>query len=602
MPLTGWFVIVVLIVATFVIARDRAGPDLTLFGALAVCVAAGVIDLDKAALGFANPAVLTIGSLFVVAAAIRDTGALLMITRLVFGQTRSPRRGLLRMVLPTAVLSAFVNNTPIVAMFIPAVRGFARRVGQSPSRFLMPLAFAAMLGGTCTLIGTSANLVVSGQLEAAGLPPLGMLEIGWVGVPTVIVGIVYLVTIGHYLLGRRRAPTETLSDEEAREYLAEVRVAPDSPLAGRTIEDAGLRHLPGLFLAEIRRTDGEVVRPVAPEDRLAKGDLLVLSGVASTVADLRAFPGLQPVDDEDLVGDLDRHLFEVVISHRSTLLGRTVRDVEFRRRFDAAILAVHRAGERIQKRIGDIELQAGDTLMLSASPGFREAWRDNTDFYLVSAVDEQAPPRYRAANAALLVLGLLVLVPVGSTLLAPVVPGLPEVPVSILAPLAVVVLLLLRCVTARQARQSIDFSVLIVIGSALGLARALDVSGAADALATGLLGVAGWLPGIALLALLYVTSVVVASLLSNAAAAALVFPIAIGVAEAAQLDPRPFAIVVALAASAGFASPVGSNATLLTYGPGGYRYLDYTRVGLPLNVLCLSVALIVVPVVWPLGL
>ena len=260
----------------------------------------------------------------------------------------------------------------------------------------------------------------------------------------------------------------------------------------------------------------------------------------------------------------------------------------------------HRAGERIKERIGDIVLQPGDTLMLSASRGFRRTWRDSTDFYLISTLDEPPPPRYRAANVALLVLALLVAVPTGTTLLHPVVPAIPEVPVPILALLAAVVLVGLGCVSARQARQAVDFSVLVVIGSALGLAKALDTSGAATAIADGLLAVAGFLPGIGLLAVIYLASMGCAALLSNAAAAALVFPIAISVAQAAQLDPRPFAITVALAASAGFASPVGSNATLLTYGPGGYRYLDYTRVGLPLNVLCLAVALVVVPWVWPL--
>ncbi|MFK7929455.1 MAG: SLC13 family permease [Myxococcota bacterium] len=600
MTLAGWLVIGVLLLATWVIARDRVGPDLTLVGALAVVVAAGVLDLGQAAQGFANPALLTIGALFVVAAAVRETGALVLITRWVFGQTRSPRLGLLRLVLPTAVLSAFVNNTPVVAMFIPATRSFAQRVGESPSRFLMPLGFAAMLGGTCTLIGTSANLVVSGQLESANQAPLGMLEIGWVGLPTMVVGVLYLMTVGHYLLGRRRAPGETLSDEGAREYLAEVRVAEDSPLAGRTVEDAGLRHLPKLFLAEIHRASGDVVRPVAPTTRLQVGDLLVLSGVASTVADLRALPGLQPVDELD-VSSLDRHLFEVVVSHRSALLGRTVRDVGFRRRYDAAILAVHRAGERIQDRIGDIVLQPGDTLMLSSSPGFRKTWRDSTDFYVVSAVDEQVPPRYRAANAALAVLMLLVMIPVGSTFLHQAVPSIPEVPIGVLALLAVVALLALGCVTPRQARQSVDYSILVVIGSALGLAKALEVSGAAESIASVLVSSTSWLPPIGLLALIYVVCVLSASLLTNAAAAALIFPIAVSVAQAASLDPRPFAIVVALAASAGFASPVGSNATLLTYGPGGYRYLDYTRVGLPLNALCLAVALLVVPLVWPLA-
>lgn len=599
MPWEAWITIALLVGMTVIIAWDRVGPDLTMFGALALVVGAGIVDVRTAAMGFADPAVLTIGALFVVAAAIRETGALVLITRLVFGRSESARVGLLRLLVPTAFFSAFVNNTPIVAMFIPAARAFARRIGESPSRFLMPLGFAAMLGGTCTLIGTSANLVVSSRLEAAELPALGMLELAWVGVPTVVLGVLYLTTVGWRLLRERRAPGDTLDAAEAREYLAEVRVEADSPLAGKSVADGGLRHLPGLFLAEIRREDGSLVRPVAPEDVVHGGDHLVLSGVADTVADLRGLPGLHPVDELD-VGDLNTHLFEVVVSHRSALVGRTVRDVGFRRRYDAAILAVHRAGERIRQRIGDIPLRPGDTLMLSASPGFLAAWRNSPDFYLVSALDEQPPPRYRNANAALAVLALLVLIPVGSTLAHRLLPWVPEVPIAVVAMLAVVALLTLRCVSSRQARQAVDFSVLIVIGSALGLAKALEESQAALGLADGLVAVTGWLPDIGLLAVVYVIAVVAAALLSNAAAAALVFPVAISVATAAELDPRPFAIVVALAASAGFASPVGSNATLLTYGPGGYRYTDYTRVGLPLNVICLAVALLVVPWVWPL--
>ncbi|MFT7520085.1 MAG: di/tricarboxylate transporter [Kiritimatiellia bacterium] len=594
MPVAGWITLFVLLGMTVVIARDRIGPDLTMFGALAILVGFGVIDPMQAAAGFANPALLTIGALFVMAAAVRETGALRMMSQVIFGRAHTTRAGLFRLLLPTALLSGFLNNTPIVAMFIPLAKGFARRIDESPSRFLMPLGFAAMLGGTCTLIGTSANLVVSSQLQQAELPPLGMLEIGWVGVPTMVVGLIYLMTAGHWLLGRRKAPRETMA-EDARQYLAELQVAADSPLIGKTVVDAGLRHLPGLFLAEIHREDGRTVRPVSPQDRLVAGDLLILSGQAATVADLRELPGLQPVDDLD-IGDLERHLFEVVISHRSSLVGRTVREAGFRRRFDAAILGVHRAGERIDRRIGDIVLRPGDTLMLSASPGFRAAWQNSAYFYLVSAVQEAPAPNYRSANLTLIILSLLVLLPVVST----AIPGMVEVPIAAVAMLAVVALLVTRCITARQARQAIDWSVLLVIGCALGLAQALDHSGAAAVLAQGLVSLAGWMPGIVLLALIYVISLTTASLLTNAAAAALVFPVAIAVAQAAQLDPRPFAITVALAASAGFATPVGSNATLLTYGPGGYRYLDYTRVGLPLNALCLVIALVVVPLVWPL--
>ena len=595
MPLAGWLTLLVLLGMTVVIARDRIGPDLTMFGALALLVGLGIVTPVQAAQGFANPAILTIGALFVVAAAVRETGALRMVSQILFGQVSSSRGGLARMVIPVALLSGFLNNTPVVAMFIPVAKGFARKIGERPSRFLMPLGFAAMLGGTCTLIGTSANLVVSSQLEGAGKAPLGMLEIGWVGVPTMVVGVIYLMTVGYTLLGRRRAPRETMEDD-AKQYLAEVQVAKDSPLIGKTVSDAGLRHLPDLFLAEIHRQDGEVLRPVSPRDRLASGDLLILSGRASTVPDLRDLPGIHPVDDLD-IGDLERHLFEVVISHRSSLVGRTVREAGFRRRFDAAILGVHRAGERLDQRIGDIVLRPGDTLMISASPGFRTAWRDSAYFYVVSAVQEAPTPRYRSANLTLLILALLVLVPVVSA----AVPGVPDVPIAAVAMLGVLALLILRCLTARQVRQAIDWSVLLVIGCALGLAEALEHSGAAAVIADGLVSLAGWMPGVVLLAIVYLISLVTASLLTNAAAAALVFPVAIAVAQAAALDPRPFAITVALAASAGFASPVGSNATLLTYGPGGYRYLDYTRVGLPLNALCLAIALVVVPLVWPLA-
>jgi di/tricarboxylate transporter len=583
---------------TAVIARDRVGPDLAMFGTLALAVGLGVVDVRDAGVGFADPAVMTVGALFVVAAAIRETGALQLITRAVFGDTDSPRVGLVRLVLPTAFFSAFVNNTPIVAMFIPATRSFARRVKQSPSRFLMPLGFAAMLGGTCTLIGTSANLVVSGRLEQAGLEPLGMLELAWVGVPTVILGLAYLTTLGWRLLDQRQAPGE-LGEALAREYLVEMRVAQGSPLVGKSVEDGGLRHLPGLFLAEIRREDGSVLRPVAPQDLIEVEDHLVLSGVAATVADLRTLPGLHPVEDVDVQG-LETHLYEVVMSHRSRLIGSTVRESGFRRRFDAAILAIHRAGERIESRIGDITLRPGDTLLLSASPGFWSTWRDSPDFYMVGALDQQPPPKHKNRRAALVVLSLLVAVPVGSTLLHRLSPSIPEVSIAVVALLAVVALVALGCINARQARSSVDFGVLIVIGSALGLAQALTDSGAAQVLAEALLSVTDWLPPVALLAVVYLLTVSAAAMLSNAAGAALVFPIALSVAQAAQLDVRPFAIVVALAASAGFFSPVGSNASLLIYGPGGYRFSDFVRVGLPLNLICLAVALCIVPLVWPL--
>jgi di/tricarboxylate transporter len=399
-------------------------------------------------------------------------------------------------------------------------------------------------------------------------------------------GLTYLLTIAPRLLPKRRGTRDVLEDE-AREYLVELEVDASSPLDGVTVEKAGLRSLPGLFLVEIRRRHGLIISPVAPQDLINRHDHLVFTGLASTVESLiEDFPGLRPVDAG--VGLAERSLFEVVISHRSDLLGRSVKDSEFRRRFDAAILAIHRAGERVEGKIGHIVLMPGDTLMLSASPGFRAAWQNSPAFYLVSALGQQPERRWGKARLAMaVILGLVV------------VPAATDVPMLVSAMGALVLLVLTGCIGLRGAREAINWSVLVLIGSAFGVAKALDASGAATLLGTMLLDSTSALGPRATLAGVYIGGVVVASFISNSAAAALLFPIAMTAAHQGGFDVRPFAMALALAASAGFSTPIGCQPNLLVYGPGGYRYLDFTRVGLPLNLLFLVVALVLIPLVWP---
>jgi di/tricarboxylate transporter len=591
----GWFTLAVVGGTTYGMAREKLGPDLLMFCALCLIVVAGILEPNDAFVGFAQPAVVTIGVLFVCAAAIQETGAILMISKLVFGQTKNTTLALFRLAVPTAVMSAFMNNTPIVAMLIPMVRTFAKRLKIHPSRLLIPLSYSAMLGGTCTLIGTSPNLVIAGLLEQRGnslgvsdnpqYAPMGMLEISAIGIPITVFALIFLVGVGPLLLRRREAAIEKSTDA-AKEYLAEVIVADDAPMIGQSIGSAGLRNLPGLFLVEIRRQDGVVVRPVAPQHQIMCGDHLVFTGIASTVSDLTQLPGLNPVE---FVEDVNRGLFEVVISHRSDLVGQTVKGAEFRRRFNAAILAVHRAGERIEQKIGEIVLEPGDTLMLVASPGFRRAWQDSTSFYLVSDLLVEPPPRYQKANLALLTIGGLVLIPT-----------LSETPMIVSAMGALVVLLGTRCISVRAARQSVNWSVLVLIGSAFGLANALEQTGAADAIGHLLLQVTEPFGPRAILAGVYLLGALFASFISNAAAAALLFPIAMTAAETAGLNPRAFAIALSLAASAGFCTPIGSQPNLLVYGPGSYRYLDYTRVGLPLLAITLTGCILFLPMIWPL--
>ncbi len=583
----GWFTLAVIAGATLLMLLDRLGPDLVMFSGLCALVVTGVLAPAEALRGFSNPAVATIGVLFVCAAAIKETGALGLVSSLVFGRTRSHRWGLLRLVLPTAALSGFMNNAPIVAMFIPMVRTWARKVGANPSRFFIPLSYASMLGGTCTLIGTSANLVVAGMHAEHGYGDLGMFDITWVGLPMTIVALVYLVLVAPLLIVDRRDPVD-VDQEEAREYLAEVEVAADAPMVGRTVEQAGLRSLPGLFLVEIHRHgDSRVIRPVAPESRLQAGDHLVFTGDASSVTDIAQLAGLDPVDSQVPPW---RRVFEVVISHRSRLVGLTVRDAEFRRRFGAAILAVHRAGERIEGRIGDIVLRPGDTLMLSAAPGFRKAWQDSTMFYMVSERSEEERPRYRKAPLAMVAIAGMVLIP-----------AFTDVSLLVSGMGALFFMLATRCISGRAARQAVNWSVLVLIGSAIGVATALERSGAAGVLGQSLLAVTEPLGAVGVLGGVWILGAVFASFVSNSAGAALVFPVAMTAAASAGLDTRAVALALALAASAGFCTPIGSNPNLLVYGPGGYRYLDYTRVGLPLVLICLVSALVILPMVFSLG-
>jgi di/tricarboxylate transporter len=586
----AWLTLVVVAGVTVTMALERLGPDLAMFAALCVLVVAGVVEPRRALNGFSQPAVATIAVLLIVAGAVRDTGALKLISSTILGKSTDKRVVLLRLVVPTAFMSAFLNNTPIVAMFIPMVRAHARKIGENPSRLLIPLSYAAMFGGTCTLMGTSANLVVSGMLAEHGFEPMGIVEIGKIGLPTSLIGIAYLATIGRRLIPDREDPI-VVAQSEARDYLVELAVASDSPLVGSTVEDAGLRALPELFLVELRRGDGRVFNPVAPEMVLKKRDHLVFTGVADSVEDLISqFPGLQPANDDHEVEEVmeERQLFEVVISHRSPLVGRTVKESDFRRRFDAAILAVHRSGERLQEKIGDIEFQPGDTLILSASPGFRRSWQNSVAFYLVSEMRAEPPRQYRRARIVLATAVGMVLVP-----------ALTGAPLLVAAMGALVLLLGTQCITLRTARASVNWTVLVLIGSAFGVAAAMDVSGAADGLAAILIRLTEPLGPRATLAAVYVFGVAMASFISNAAAAALLFPVAITAAELGGHDAKPFAIALAMAASAGFSTPIGCAPNLLIYGPGGYRYLDFTRVGLPLNVVFAAVAVVGIPLIWP---
>jgi di/tricarboxylate transporter len=567
---------------------EKLTPDVLVLGAVVVLVLAGIVTPEDALAGFANPGVITVAALFVLAGAMRQTGALELLSKQLFGGRGWVRGTLLRLMTITGFSSAFLNNTPIVAMLMPSVMGWAKRHGVSPSRLLIPLSYAAIVGGVCTLIGTSTNLVVSGLLEARGHAGLGMFELTAVGVPCALVAIGVVAVFAPRMLPER---IDVLGRAEGsrREYLVEMQLRGPSPLIGQTVEQAGLRHLPGLFLVRIERESG-LIAPVGPGERLREGDHLTFAGVVETIIDLQRFRGLVPeVHDRPPEADDRWILHEAVVSPASPLIGKTIRDATFRGRYNAAVVAVHRHGERVPTKIGDIVVHPGDTLLLEAAPGFARSFRDSTDFYLVSEVEESAPPRHHRASWAVVILAGVVLL--GALGWIPIVTAALGGAMGVIA---------VGCLSPGDARRSIDASVLIVIAGSLGIAGALEKTGAASMLGHLVVETARTMGPLAVLAGVYLLTMLLTELISNNAAAALAFPVALASAAELGVDPRPFAVAVAIAASLSLSTPLGYQTNLMIYGPGGYRFTDFMRLGVPLQLALAVVALSLIPRIFPL--
>jgi di/tricarboxylate transporter len=598
----GWFTLAV-VAAVFVgLIRGVGSPDMLLLGGMVLVALAGIVTPEELLVGFSNPGMLTVAALFVVAAALRETAALDRLAGRMFGAAR-PEPGLLaRMVPQAAALSAFLNNTAVVAMLLSPVSDWCRKNRISPSRLLLPLSYLAILGGMCTLIGTSTNLVVHGlmletarthedpQVQQSLAGGISFFELAKLGVPCLLVGAAYLWVVGRWLLPDRRDLLEQLG-ESSREYLANMLVEPGCRLVGQRVEDAGLRHLPGLFLIEIVRA-GRIIAPVEPDEVLDAGDRLTFTGVVSTIVDLERIPGLVPIGDESGQSDdtprTERRYCEAVTSATSPLIGKTIRDGNFRAMYNAAVVAVHRGGARLRGRVGDIVLRPGDTLLLQAGVHFANAHRNNPDFYLVSGVEEARPVRHQLAFTSLVALGLLIALAAFNL-----------VPIVVAAFLVAGLMIATRCISTAEARRSVRWDVLLTIAAAFGLGKALVNSGAAAEIGDLVVGFTQPWGRLAALAALYAVTVLLTSLLTNNASAVLMFPLALAVAAELGLDPRPFVMAVVFAASASFATPIAYQTNLLVFGPGGYRFADFVRLGVPLNLLLGILAVLAIPWLWP---
>ena len=599
----AWFTIAVVAVLFVAMVKEWGSPDVVLVAGAMACTVAGIITPKEAFAGFANEAMLTVAGLVVVVAAMRETGALDTLGARILGKAKTAEAALLRMGVSLNTVLAFLNNTAVVAMMLPIVTDWCRKNRVSPSRLLIPLSYFAILRGMCTLIGTSTNLVVSGlmaqtaashpeQAVKAALHPVGLLEITPLGLACVAAGTLYLVFAVRKLLPDRKDLIEQYG-ESAREYLVNVVVQPGCRLIEKTVEEGGLRHLPGLFLIEIVR-DGQSIAPVAPDEVLRANDFLTFTGVVGSIADLERIPGLVPVGDEAYEAQAHqrtrRRLTEAVISKTSPLVGKTIREADFRAVYNAAVVAVHRGGTRLTGRVGDIVLHVGDTLLLQAGSHFARAHRNNPDFVLVSRLDAR-PVRHERAPLALSILVAMVACMVLSDYL--------KLSIAVVVTIAAVAVVASRCISAPAARESVDWETLISIAASFGIGAALDKSGAAKLIAEAVVGMAGGWGPIAVLGAIYFLTLLFTELLTNNAAAALMFPLAVAVALQLGVSPRPFAFAIMFAASLAFAIPIGYQTHMMVYGPGGYRFGDFIRIGLPLNLLLWIVCVALIPLLWP---
>ena len=587
MTIEGWTVIGVIALCLLLLLTTSYSVDLILLAGLGFLLIAGIVSPEEALAGFSNEGVLTVAALYVVAAGLKETGAIQFITQKIMGDSNTVRSAQARIMAPVMVMSAFMNNTPIVASFIPALEHWSKKTRIPVSKVLIPLSYAAILGGTCTLIGTSTNLILNGLLlEEESVRSLGLFEPALIGLPCAIAGFIYLYIFGDKLLPSRGEAFQSFKNP--KEYTIEMMVPEGSSIARKTIKEAGLRQLPGLFLVEIHREDA-ILPAVGPNQRLREHDRLIFAGIVDSIVDIQHIQGLEPATDQIFKIETPRRnrvLIEAVVSASHPLRGSSIKEGDFRNRYNAVVLAVSRSGERLKQKVGDIILQTGDTLLIEGTFSFLTRFKNSNQYYLVSPLEGAPVSNFEKSGLALIILlGMIVLAGTGILSMFQAV---------ILACGCMIVGRVMRYTTGIEA---IDWKVIIAIGCSLGIGSALRTTGVAELLAVNVLELASSNLVVTLM-ITYFMTWILTELITNNAAAVLVFPVALSVAQSMGVNFIPFAIVIIMAASASFSTPLGYQTNLMIYGPGGYKYSDYLKIGLPLNLIVAIITLSLIELFW----
>ena len=585
-------VVCILLVLVFVaFIKEWFSPDLVAMGAFVLLLAIGVLDEKSALAVFSNPAPIIVSCMFVLSAALERTGTIEALGEW-FEKLAGKKelRVLLVLMLIVAVLSAFVNNTPVVVVFMPIVLALARKHDLIASRFLIPLSYAAIVGGTCTIIGTSTNLVASGIAKESGLDEFGMFEVSKLGIVFVIVTFIYMLLIGRKLLPDRVTLSTLFDSSAGKEFLTSVIISEESELIGKKISETSLSKIRDFRILEVSRSGKKINSPLK-DIIFNSGDQLLVKSRVSGVVDVGGNSGielgfegglgLQELQTESAV------LIEGVIGPGSSLVGRSIKELNFREKYDVIILALHRRGVNLRDKFEDVRLAFGDTILVEGAPDKINALSQERDFINLSQSNCRPLRRSKVPYA------------VGALLLFMVLAAFKVAPLIVLALGAALLTLFSRCLEPSEAYEAIDWKVIFMIFGMLGLGTALQKVQVIQILADSLTGWALVLKNIyVLIALIYLVTAILTELISNNAVAALLTPVAISVAQAMDLDARPLVVAVMFAASASFSTPIGYQTNTYIYGAGGYKFTDFTRVGIPLTIILWAVSVILIPLMW----
>lgn len=585
--------IVVLIVLIFILIsfyKEWIGPAFTFLIGVIVLGICGILTPSEILSGFANEQVVVILMLLLIGDIIRDLGIVETLFDKVFRRAKTYRQFMARMMILVGGFSAFLNNTPLVAVMMPYVHSWSKRNNLSPSKLLIPLSYAAILGGCITLIGTSTNLIVNGMLADQEIIPtlktLDMFDFAWVGVPMMAIGTVYLLFVSKKLLPDKKDVLGEFS-ANSRKYIVEAIVKPNSELIGKSIEEADLRNLKGLYLFQINRR-GIKISAVSHEFKLEEGDGLLFAGDTETIADL-VLPksGLTLPAVGMLTHKKHIEVVEIVISHNSTLITKTVKEANFRGQFDAAVIGIHRNGERVNGKIGSVKLRAGDVLLLLGDDDFVSRTQRVQDFYFISKVKE-----FRKQEAYKI--GILL----GGTVLAVILSALKIVPLFMTLIVMIIVVLALKIMNPKDIATMIDFNLALIISLSLAFGTAMIKSGLAEIIADLLISVFLPLGKVGVLFGIYLITSVLAAYITNKAAVAIIFPIALTMSLNLNLNPEPFVLIVAFAAAANFMTPIGYQTNLMVYGPGGYSFKDFFKIGFPLTMIYMVITVLILSYIY----